>query len=113
MLVTKAVARHSLRAATADTPFRDHTHQRARQPEHQNPKNPPEPRHRWPCLAVLTSASRARHRRHGVTVTATGLVPTGMSVGFLVLVFESIVDTESPLPLTTKTVLPSGVTAIA
>jgi hypothetical protein len=35
-----------------------------------------------------------------------------MSVGFLALVFTSIVDTELPLPkLGTKAVLPSGVTA--
>ena len=34
-----------------------------------------------------------------------------MSVGFLVLVFTSIVDTELLPPLATKAVLPSGVTA--
>src|SRR5262249_2907654 len=47
----------------------------------------------------------------GVIAIETGPGPTGMSVGSLVLVFRSIVDTElSPL-LTTKAVLPSGVNA--
>ena len=36
-----------------------------------------------------------------------------MSVGFLVLVFTSIVDTVSLARLATKAVLPSGVTATA
>jgi hypothetical protein len=46
-----------------------------------------------------------------VTATPTGAVPTAMSVGFLVRVFTSIVDTESLAALATKAVLPSGVTA--
>jgi hypothetical protein len=37
------------------------------------------------------------HRRHGVTATLIGFEPTGMSVGFFVLVFTSIVDTVSLL----------------
>ena len=41
------------------------------------------------------TSSGCRHRRHGVTATPTGNVPTGMSVGSLVLVFTSIVDTVS------------------
>src|SRR5919106_1285524 len=53
----------------------------------------------------------ARHLRHGVTATPIGNEPTVMSVGSLVLVFTSIVDTV-PLPLlVTKAVLPLGVTA--
>src|SRR5262245_12863263 len=40
-----------------------------------------------------------------------GCVPTVMSVGSLVLVFKSIVDTVPLLRLVTKAVLPSGVTA--
>src|SRR5262249_59978622 len=47
----------------------------------------------------------------GVTVAPVGPEPTGMSTGFLVLVFTSIVDTESLPLLVTKAVLPSGVTA--
>jgi hypothetical protein len=39
----------------------------------------------------------ARHRRHGVNATPSGNEPTGMSVGFLVLVFTSIVDTDPAL----------------
>src|SRR5262249_39560389 len=46
-----------------------------------------------------------------VTATPFGSSPSGMSVGFLVLVFTSTVDTV-PLPLlVTKAVLPSGVIA--
>src|SRR5262249_30618821 len=51
------------------------------------------------------------HRRQGVTARLSGCVPTGISVGFLVLVLTSIVDTVSLCTLATKTVLPSGVTA--
>src|SRR5262249_56409630 len=47
----------------------------------------------------------------GVTATANGVPPTGMSAGSLVPVFTSIVDTEPLKTLGTKTVLPSGVTA--
>src|SRR5262249_12533493 len=49
----------------------------------------------------------------GVIATPVGAEPTVMSVGFLVLVFTSIVDTELLLaPLwAMKAVLPSGVTA--
>ena len=47
----------------------------------------------------------------GVTATPIGRGPTGMSVGFLVLVFTSIVDTVPLSLLATKAVLPSGVTA--
>jgi hypothetical protein len=58
----------------------------------------------------------ARHPRHGVTATPPGYEPTLMSVRFLILVFTSIVDTESPpgkpvrlqSPWVTKAVLPSG-----
>src|SRR5215208_4261601 len=53
----------------------------------------------------------ARHRRHGVTATPTEPLPTGMSFGFLVLVFTSIVDTVSLPWLATIAVFPSGVTA--
>jgi hypothetical protein len=38
----------------------------------------------------------ARHRRHGVTATTVGNDPTVISAGFLVPVFMSIVETESP-----------------
>jgi hypothetical protein len=49
-----------------------------------------------PRLAVLTSSCcQCRHRRHGVTDTAPGAAPTGMSVGSLVLVFTSMVETVS------------------
>ena len=60
-----------------------------------------------------------RHRRHGVTATLTGADPTVMSVGSLVLVLTSMVDTvprgeKGAAPrLVTKAVLPSGVTATA
>src|SRR5262249_62332291 len=47
----------------------------------------------------------------GVTATASGNAPTGMSVAFSVLVFTSIVDTVPLAALVTKAVLPSGVTA--
>src|SRR5262245_12769365 len=51
----------------------------------------------------------------GVTATPAGVSPTVMSVGFLVLVSTSIVDTEpvpTPMPLlVTKAVFPSGVNA--
>jgi hypothetical protein len=43
------------------------------------------------------TAGCTRHRRHGVIATPMGPEPTAMSVGFLVLVFTSIVDTV-PLP---------------
>src|SRR4030095_8736059 len=55
----------------------------------------------------------------GVKASPTGRAPTGMSVGCLVRVFTSIVDTESlpkytepgdDPPRVTKAVLPSGVT---
>jgi hypothetical protein len=46
-----------------------------------------------------------------VIATWTGCLPTGMSSGSLVLVFTSIVDTESLNWLATKAVLPSGVNA--
>jgi hypothetical protein len=47
--------------------------------------------------AVFPGLVGARHRRHGVIATATGCVPTAMSVGYLVLVFTSIVETV-PMP---------------
>src|SRR5262245_17542917 len=47
----------------------------------------------------------------GVTATPMGPEPTVMSVGRLVLVFTSIVDTEPVRRSRTKAVLPSGVTA--
>ena len=47
----------------------------------------------------------------GVTAIPNGPEPTVMSVGCLVLVFTSIVDTELLSWLVTKAVLPSGVTA--
>jgi hypothetical protein len=53
----------------------------------------------------------ARHRRHGATATPIGNWPTVMSVGCLVLVFTSIVETVPLVLLATKAVLPSGVTA--
>jgi hypothetical protein len=46
-----------------------------------------------------------------VNATPTGAVPTGMSVGFLVLASTSIIDTVPLNIWVTKTVLPSGVTA--
>src|SRR5262249_24208878 len=46
----------------------------------------------------------------GVSSTWAGLTPTGMSVGFLIRVFTSMVDTVSLRVLVTKAVLPSGVT---
>src|SRR5262249_60975206 len=52
-----------------------------------------------------------RHRRHGVTASTNGFEPTVMSVGSLVRVATSIVDTVSLPLLATKAVLPSGVTA--
>src|SRR6516165_5885453 len=53
----------------------------------------------------------------GVIATPNGLAPTGMSTGFFVLVFTSIVatalapcgDPTAKLPRATKAVLPSGV----
>jgi hypothetical protein len=39
----------------------------------------------------------ARHRRHGANATPNVNAPTVMSMGFLVLVLTSIVDTVSPL----------------
>src|SRR5262245_33400445 len=67
-------------------------------------------------LIVSGRRCAARHRRHGVNTTPNGPSPTVMSIGFLVLVFTSSVDTELPLPkgspaLPTKAVFPSGVTA--
>src|SRR6266498_236693 len=47
----------------------------------------------------------------GVIAIWIGPGPTGMSVGSLVLVFRSTVDTELLPLLTTKPVLPSGVNA--
>src|SRR5881227_1935102 len=47
----------------------------------------------------------------GVIAIEIGPVPTGMSVGCLILVFRSITDTELLPLLTTKAVLPSGVNA--
>src|SRR5262249_59744494 len=41
----------------------------------------------------------------GVTAGLPGPAPTGMSVGFLILVFTSIVDTEPLRPLATKAVV--------
>src|SRR5829696_8462787 len=52
----------------------------------------------------------ARHRRHGVTATPIGVVPTGMLVGYFVLAFTSMLDNAAG-SLVTKAVLPSGVTA--
>jgi hypothetical protein len=46
-----------------------------------------------------------------VIATPSGSVPTVMSVGSLVLVWTSIVDTVEPRMLVTKAVLPSGVIA--
>src|SRR5262249_28090054 len=75
------------------------------------------------CIRARTSRTRRRvcHRRHGVIATEKPAGPTGMSSGFFVLVFTSIVDTElgtgttraSGLSWVTKTVLPSGVSATA
>jgi hypothetical protein len=66
---------------------------------------------RQPIERVAEPRRAVRHRRHGVTATPTGKLPTAMSVGCLVLVLTSIVDTV-PLPtLATKAVLPAGVTA--
>src|SRR5512132_165867 len=44
----------------------------------------------------------------GVNATMPGRGPTGISVGFLVLVFTSMVDTVPLSLLATKAVLPSG-----
>ena len=42
---------------------------------------------------VASALSLSGYRRHGVTATPIGPVPTVMSVGSLVLLFTSIVDT--------------------
>jgi hypothetical protein len=49
----------------------------------------------------------------GVIATPIGNAPTAMSVGCLVLVFTSIVETVPLTALATKAVLPSGVMATA
>src|SRR5262245_3334898 len=85
---TKAVARHCPGAGTADA--RSGTAP-ARAPA--NPSTTTRGTQRiitLPCIAIPLG-----HRRHGVTDTAPGAAPTGMSVGSLVLVFTSIVETVS------------------
>src|SRR5262249_61170715 len=61
---------------------------------------------------TAASLPPSRHRRHGGIATVPGDAPTGMSVGSLVRVFTSIVDTVPLWTLATKTVLPSCVTTI-
>jgi hypothetical protein len=67
--------------------------------------------YRSQCARVAERRGAARHRRHGVIATSIGSVPTAMSVGCLVRVFTSVIDTDSLRLLVTKAVLPSGVTA--
>src|SRR5262249_43682104 len=103
LLVTKAVGRHRERAATADTPPGNAP---TSAPATPSPTTPRTQRMTPSCLAMYLG-----HRRHGVTATWTGDEPTMMSVGSLVRVFTSIVDTVGLPKLATKAVLPSGVTA--
>src|SRR5262245_14164202 len=105
-LATNAVSRHRLRAGAHDTPVAGTTPTTA-------PANPNTTTPRTHCITASCLAIRLGHRRHGVTATPSASVPMVMSVGFLVLVVTSMVDTV-PLPLlTTKAVLPSGVIATA
>src|SRR5262249_4143357 len=63
-------------------------------------------RHRIAALFVTNAVLPS-----GVTATPKGFEPTAMSVGFLVRVFTSMVDTESLAWLAMKAVLLSGVNA--
>src|SRR5262249_61199394 len=67
-------------------------------------RGPYSPAGRW-CGEHLIAR---RHRRHGVTASTNGFEPTVMSVGSLVRVATSIVDTVSLPLLATKAVLPRG-----
>ena len=91
-------------------PVRDHTHQRARQPEHQHSKRPPEPQHRCPCLAIASArvapSPATRRDRHPDRLRADcdvgGVRGPGLHINRRHRVATG---------LATKAVLPSGVTA--
>jgi hypothetical protein len=72
LLTTKAVARHRDGAGTSDRTW-DHTHQHARQPEHDKPTTPPEPPHQCtPALAVVISSRWADQ----INLRRTSALPT-------------------------------------
>src|SRR5262249_15408577 len=105
LFATKTVARHRPRAGTADTLAGKAPNRAAANPNTTTTSTRIR-RMAAPCLAIPLG-----HRRHGVTATPRGPEPTVMSLGFLVRVFTSIVETESLIMLVTKAVLPSGVIA--
>src|SRR5262245_2698958 len=93
LLVTTTVGRHRARTGAADTPSGTTPTSAPANPSTTTPRTQ---RTTVPCLAI-----RLGHRRHGVTATRLGDGPTAMSVGSLVLVLTSMVDTVPLCPLVT------------